>query len=147
MKNERTKAWTQELRTTDAGQATRVLERFEADGTVSRCCLGVGCRMVEDMPTERYEHEKGFITLFDGNDVLPPEWWIDWLYGEEAEPGGSALGRDLGVDWPEGLADRDGYWFLKDEVIGTFAGLNDHSGLTFAQIADVVDYFGVRRTD
>jgi hypothetical protein len=83
------------------------------------CCLGVLC---EVMNAERVQ------TTFDDQPYL-------YLYGSSAKSA-SFLPKELAD-----AAGIDGYGSIGKEIDGrwTLAGLNDHAGYTFEQIADVIE--------
>lgn len=129
------KAWVDHLRATDLPQGSGSLAQLEG-GVMHYCCLGVGCVLMGLEPTA-----DGHRLRFDLAALTAPYAFIEWL-GFSA---GSHLGEwDLSVDWTSGLhlptTTRRGRLYKDD--LDSVAALND-AGFTFAQIADVVEYFGV----
>lgn len=144
--------WTQELRTTDRAQTTGYLGKIEdvkADGTlvIGNCCLGIGTELAGVKPDATYVNEDGEhhepyagdIQDYLGNQEFPPEPFFDWLEVASDERG------DLLIDWPRDANGEAVYWTDEHEpMLWSASNLNDDLHLTFSQIADVVDYFGVR---
>lgn len=147
--------WTQELRTTQRQQVNGVLGKIVAvnqdgDPVVGNCCLGVGTELAgvtpefpESFDDDRDEYVpagEGDYGYYDGEHEFPPSAFFHWLDLDRGEE------QDLQIDWPVnrfGLPVyicRDG----SEPMNWTAATLNDGLKLPFAQIADVIDYFGVR---
>lgn len=146
--------WTQELRTTTRGQTTGYLGQVQAvnaDGTlvIGNCCLGIGTELAGVQPDDTtyvtedgHEREPyaGDILDYLGNQEFPPEAFYEWLEVASESTG------DLLIDWPK---DESGmpYYTCRDgeePMLWSASNLNDRLHLTFSQIADVIDYFGVR---
>lgn len=135
------KLWTTELRTTHVPQAKfRLANKARIDGRmeVGACCLGIleaqreGCT-VEDLSR---------------SEALPPRAVAAYLGVEMTNP------RNLGADRVDLLIDYTYDARLDwddDEVHEDYemwcSGLNDNLELTFSQIADMVDYFGIKRAE
>lgn len=137
--------WIESLRHTNLEQANGTLLRATRYHIEAACCLGVGCLLVP--------HVNPFNLV---GDALPPHSFIEWLglnLDVEGVVQSDGEQADLIPDWPaEGLTLRD----LKNPTIEhpdgqfdpgvertTAASLNDSWKLTFPQIADVFDYFGI----
>jgi hypothetical protein len=149
--------WTQELRTTTRQQVNGVLGKIVAvnpDGepVVGNCCLGVGTELAGATPEfpESFDDDRdeyvpageGDYGYYEGEHEFPPSAFFDWL-------GIDGYGQDLQIDWPIGdeaylRRDSDDLVTISPQMQWTASGLNDEVKLTFSQIADVVDYFGVR---
>jgi hypothetical protein len=149
---EHLEAWLHDLETTDAPQGTGVLYRENAakDASIGYCCLGRGCRVMGLPSTLTNDDEENFgdtIAVFghDGYTALAPPEFIEWLGIDlTAEP--TSEGYDIALDVPAHLVSRN-------DSLGEVAhcsSLNDgilrldHAGrCTFAQIADMIRYFGI----
>lgn len=134
MRSENFELWLHELRTTDKKQCDGGLYDPEND---SYCCLGIGSALMGLEPV--IDQEQPY-ALFGGVSSLAPRVFIEWLLGRPVERKGSEF--NLWPDWGE-LGDLQ---FA--DVFGTVglgrlsaSALND-AGFTFAQIADIFDYFG-----
>lgn len=137
MNIENVKKWTHQLRHSGLPQTNGELATQVEPETVAYCCLGVVCII----PEVGVEHQIAPIVeepavrhRFDGAVLDLPRRAQDWLGVTRANPF---------IDWPAGLCDRDGEPYLNGDE-ATCAGVNDALGLSFAQIADLVDYFGIR---
>lgn len=129
----RLRQWTKRLRITTTSQAQRklVVVNRENGKIEGMCCLGIG--EVECAGAPLHVSPIGNVPLVgDRDDPSLPYYFRAWL--------GLSGSGDLQIDWPVGLELRDGTPFN----MMTCANLNDLMGFTFEQIADVVDYFGVR---
>lgn len=125
--------WLSALRSGQYGQTVGRL----FDGDNSYCCLGVACDLAD---LEKWTNEVDY-TYFGsetyGRDylVLPPEGMV-WLGVNSDNPV---------LDLPDLPMQGTEEEYVEGEYIGDIdkdvATLND-SGLTFAQIADLVEYFG-----
>lgn len=150
------KTWTDALRTTELGQTTATLGSIGEDDKQKVCCLGLGCLVAPTIETEWVGGggESGNFLYVDGQNNLPPIEFHDWL-GLDIADLASDDGNDVLLDWPmpeigalislcpentDRWRDRTGRAFR----LYSCAGLNDEVGLTFSQIADVIDYFGLR---
>jgi hypothetical protein len=134
--------WLHELRTTPLAQCGQTLFDTGADGTITAaCCLGIGTLLVPGVDAR----------LSVGASFAPDNFAV-WL----GIPGASGVRYDEGVnlivDWPEHLTlgytephddEHDSQFSPYSDAISA-AELNDEWNLTFAQIADVFDYFGER---
>lgn len=98
------------------------------------CCLGVACD-VAGIPSERLSTAAWNFGRYGMDQVLPEEG-EEWLGVNTANPQ---------LDIPFDLIEQGPRFPDEDFVAGgvgtTLAELND-GGLTFAQIADMIDYFG-----
>lgn len=150
---EKINEWTAALRSGKYKQATGVLAAKEQD---TYCCLGLLCVLNGGEVVENPNFEAGFLNLstrkvikMDGHqyDSLPPIEMVDALgldrrdaFVSEQDGEVEQLAVwDMYPDWGD-VTGRDGEQFSVEHAI---AALND-SGFTFEQIADIVDYFGVR---
>lgn len=142
---ENLETWLREMETTDKPQAEKQLcEVVEvgADGEpkFGFCCLGLGSAIVPSIGfrfnSERPAHV-GDMGYFDGESELAPPAFARWL-GVEVR--GGELDSDVFIDYPSDLADHTTGRPLR--ICATAAMLND-AGLTFAQIAQTIRYFGL----
>jgi hypothetical protein len=136
-RTDRFRKWIRELRTTDLRQARRQL-RVGNGVPEGFCCLGIG-----------YRRMPGYSEDILRINSLPPAQWYDWLGVPVNEFSRRSVkhGLDLYIDWPAPLTQRpnDHGWSgpYLSASLGTAATLNDQ-GFTFRQIADILDYFGVK---
>lgn len=130
------RAWIATLRHTTLEQGRQQLfPRVRAGEPVSACCLGVG--------TMKACAGQGV----ELNDVmlaytLAPNVFFEWLGLTSESPAYSA--GDVLLDWGThlpSLRPREDTFPSHGRV--SAAWLNDTAGLTFAQIADCLDYFGL----
>ena len=138
MKNENVQKWINEMRTTDKAQATHRLCILLTGGDRSYCCLGLGSELMGltgsdgggDAGTLRY----GAVATA----TMAPVEFLLWLGINTTT---SVVEGDVFPDWGE-VGELE--TLSTNHKIGTLAasGLNDR-GFTFAQIADIFDYFGV----
>lgn len=122
------KEWTSELRATDKVQGKRYLHRVAVNGEPEKlCCLGILCQVAGYEPSGA-EHA-------DVEDVEV------YAYGDGISIPPLQISRELGVErtfvLDNGPHDRN------DVRVGELVVLNDELGLTFPQIADMIDYFGL----
>lgn len=135
------KTWVAALRDPSKKQVRGALKR---DG--GNCCLGLGCEVMGLEPVfDQDTHVWGYRADADMDfGYLPPMEFHHWL---GIEPLGGS--DDVYIDWPVDLLLADGYTENSQDgfvpVLGC-AVLNDTVGLSFSQIADLIDYFGVRDT-
>jgi hypothetical protein len=125
-------AWQAELRNPENKQAKEMLTQVLPDGSFADCCLGLLCRKVEHIiPVIRPEDTVGpnERVLYDGQatTVLPES--VQKKYNITAN---GAFSLRVGTKGNT-LLDREGHTYQ-------LASCND-KGLTFAQIADLLDYF------
>lgn len=129
-------AWIQELRTTTKKQGKHLLKYVSVEGGETHyCCLGIGCELAG--LEEEYNSYSG-TSFFNGYPTLAPPAFLRWL---------GLLDKtedevDIYPDWPAGLSNEYGRYASDLSA----AGMND-AGFTFAQIADVFAYFGIREDD
>lgn len=148
------RAWTTELRITTRPQVTGYLgqiEEVKEDGTriIGNCCLGIGTELAGVTPDEvTYEDGNGVEResyMGDALDYLgcqefPPADFFEWLESVPDYKG------DVVIDWPLDGYGRPALSTPSEEGMAwTASELNDEVHLTFSQIADVLDYFGVRQ--
>lgn len=161
------------LRNTEAKQANGTLCAKTEEG-YAYCCLGLGSKymgLTHETVMGRAREMQFILPVEDDDDrtysALPPSEFAEWLIGPEGvqqsledtygEHAADVVLRDLAwdfaVDWPEGMViiqrdypdDEDWYEVsVAHGDITSLATLND-AGFTFAQIADLVDYFGIRK--
>lgn len=132
--------WLHELRTTPLGQCSQTL--FDTVGTgaiVEACCLGIGTLLVPGVDA------KASIGA-----AFAPDDFAEWLGVAGARGVRYDEGVNLIVDWPCDLllkvdADEEDpdVWISPYTEAISAAELNDEWRLTFSQIADVFDYFGI----
>lgn len=133
------KAWTHKLRDPWLKQANGQLGKRTEDGGESFCCLGVGETLIH-----KYVEQEDGAFKFDHTTTFPTEEWFKWI------------GIDVLIEewdeWPEEpdpIIDHDFGTGPGKNHIGpriTASVLNDVWHLTFPQIADVIDYFGLEDT-
>lgn len=135
--------WIKFLRETDLPQTHGALSRWidATEGKAGYCCLGIGCEVSGVVKVERSRskalRQAGYVAYeFDGEVAIAPRSFIEWL-GLKFDFGPDIRRGNLRVLWPEGLAGLD------DELPYNLTDLNDRLQLTFSQIADVIEYFGV----
>lgn len=134
MNKEAVKRWTNELRTTNKKQGTEVLHSL--DGEVEEyCCLGIACELFKDELDLKVNNEEYLVTYNNMAGLLP---WkvVDFLELAEADTIDEV---DVLLDSPDLI--------LRDDSNLRYCGLsalNDLYGLSFSQIADMIDYFGVQ---
>lgn len=154
MKTDNIKRWTNELRVTDLPQAKAMLAvlRVEDSGdsdarpenTVGYCCLGIGCLVagIDSSKVDRLGLDEQVLIeylTFDGEDRLAPTSFAAWLgFGWGSDGWMTSKIQTLVLAAPE-LRLLDG-----DRLDSPLTILNDNWDLTFPQIADCIDYFGVR---
>jgi hypothetical protein len=142
--------WLAALRDGTRKQGKMRLATVHQDDTVSYCCMGIGCAVAEiEVRASEYSHtdagtgdtytwlKYGHVEASD----LPPDEFVEWLDLATAT-GDNTWHMYLGDQGPEpyDLKTKHG-----DYIVGApLATLNDEWGLTFPQIADLLDYFGVR---
>lgn len=139
MNHDNINKWVEFLRTTDLPQGQKRLRSEEG-----YCCLGIGCvvagiEAVSDFDRHAFGEHRC--------DSLAPYEFMEWL-GISYDPEYSDQEFDLVIDWPEEMTLRVSRYSSSDiqaeySGVWTLAKLND-SGFTFAQIADVIEYFGIR---
>lgn len=149
--------WLWELRHGDHEQARArlgVLYSGMAGHHSSRgyCCLGVGCLVAEVEVTERGDY-LGF-GRFRATLTAPVEFhrWLGVVDEDRSLNGGEA---DIYIDWPDSVGSGDIHYDRREDdyeadsngiMEWTASALNDECSLTFSQIADVIEYFGLRPT-
>jgi hypothetical protein len=155
--------WANELATTDKEQAPGALCLAFSDGRKSYCCLGLGSTLVPDMKISKpmfYTLDRAVPQVKVGfgklkADVLAPIEFMSWL-GYDMSEKSADTDYDVYFDIPDSITERssfdreaegDGGNPDYDETCGLLrknsaASLND-DGLTFAQIADIIRYFGL----
>ena len=127
------RAWVKDLRETTAEQCTGALHALSKDGSSSFCCLGRACEVAiaagVKMPIDRFMHERP--GGYDGE------------YGQVVYCG-------LGSSMPTQVSEWLGFWGLNasDPMVRLaddcdtqhhLSGVNDVFGMTFPQIADVIE--------
>lgn len=141
MNEQHVKEWIAALRDPDNKQITGTLaRRLGHEDEVGYCCLGLGCEVAGipvyiDLPSEIINSNNELVEVVKTADDLPPFAFHRWLGLDRLTDVGMG---DVYVDWPD-LLDRGG------EPLSnlTCAELNDTAHLTFSQIADVLEYFGI----
>lgn len=149
MNIENVKKWTNTLRTTEHEQVSHVLIGMDGGtGEVTgMCCLGIGevecmgktitAKQVHDVYMPRVNGEQR-------SNGLPGSDFVRWL-GATVVGGEDAAKSDVRLDTPEDFTVRAGEDLDDEEYEHVTASLlNDDFHLTFAQIADMIDYFGVQ---
>lgn len=148
MKNENTAALVAALRSGEYVQGTGHLVTRQDNGDPAYCCLGVGS-VVAGVRRGYYDGESGQwvddFGMFDGCRDLAPEPLIEWL-GLSINDRDMEDGWTVYLDWPEHMSVRSGTTNGVSPAaasVDQLATLND-GGFTFDQIADLIEYFGVR---
>lgn len=139
MNKEAVKRWTNELRSTDKKQGTGALHRFEGRIGECFCCLGIACDLFKD-ELNLTVNKEGYPITYNTMAGLLPREVCDFLELAEDTMDGGKEG-DVLLDSPN-LILRDGS-NLRDYDY-SLSLLNDKLGLSFSQIADMIDYFGVQ---
>lgn len=156
--------WANELATTDKTQAPGALCLLYGDGRKSYCCLGLGSTLVPGMQTNKQQAIDLVLGVKPqvkvqfgqlGVDTLAPIEFMKWL-GYDMSSSNPDTDYDVYFDIPDDIKERsawdreasdDGGNTHYDNECGLLrknsaASLND-DGLTFAQIADIILYFGL----
>jgi hypothetical protein len=112
--------WLAALRSGDYRQGKGALHYIDPEGDSFLCCLGVLCVMAEyEGVTEGVQRSGTEFISYEEMTALPPESVSKWAGATHINP---AI-----------IEDRDG-------AVQTLGHLNDE-GLTFEQMADVIEYF------
>lgn len=130
------KLWSDELRSGKYLQGTGQLWTIEQaeDGPIEHaCCLAVGC-VAAGIPREGEQ----FVSVNHKFYSLPPAEFANWLDLDTPPGTTETTAVALSLDVPEWLQDPNGSTRYE------LAVLNDSGEFTFDQIADLIDYFGVR---
>jgi hypothetical protein len=131
MNTENMKRLTAALRSDDYVRVAGQLGEVAEDGKIRNCCLGVASRLAGC--TESNDPEERGRILYDDESMVAPPRTQEWLSERgDANPH---------IDWPP-LSAPEGGWI--GHGIGSMAELNDSGLFTFPQIADILDYFGIR---
>lgn len=116
------------------------------------CCLGVGCLVAEIEVTERgdYLHFGRF-----GANLTAPVEFHRWLGVVPEDRSLNGIEADIYIDWPDSPGSGEIHYDRREDdndadnqgfMMWTASALNDECHLTFSQIADVIEYFGLRPT-
>jgi hypothetical protein len=140
MNIEHTKMWTDELRATTTpqvrGNLAAPVDQYSENSEIGACCLGVlECVRLgvepKDLP----------------NDVgLPALEAADWL-GVETDFLDHVRMVNFNIDYPYDLRVSVGIDAVDVDYILSATAMNDDLCLTFSQIADMVDYFGISEAE
>lgn len=155
MNEEHMNQWLTALRSGEFTQGTSCLamvtdpDNAENDlkSSAEFCCLGVAAYLCEsDIRLPRWTNDGVVVhqggVCFDGDTELAPGRVANWLGFPGFDDYGSGEDRvDFLPDWG-GIRDRDSLLLRGGFHRMTVSRLND-TGMTFAQIADVLDYFGI----
>lgn len=147
--NENMQKWLEALRSGQYSQTTGKLDSFdEATGAHSYCCLGVACDIAlkagVDMEVE-VDEDKG-VFVYDGKADLLPEEVKNWLGVTDENPKIVIENNKYNASEGEGgytyhydvnRYQQDNPRFLISECL---TSLNDEVGLSFEQIAQLVEY-------
>lgn len=144
------KQWLHELRTTDAGQAHGHMSRItlaegDTHGKINNCCLAVGTRLVPDIKiTQGTGFTRSQFKFGEHQHYrTAPIEFIRWVgLGHMVGDVNETASFDVVLDYTHPGATQDGALLNPDDVTG--AWMNDTVRLTFPQIADMLDYFGVK---
>lgn len=127
------RVWVNELRSGNRQQATEALEQLDDQGNVvGQCCLGVACDL--------FKKEVGLLREVD--QIVPTRA----LYDRAGEVLPYALVNYLGVDddsvqiYLVGEPSTAQTYAYKPDDYYSLTEMND-GGMTFNQIADVIEYF------
>lgn len=128
--------WVAALRSGKHIQVKGVLGEAYHEDIPRNCCLGVACEVAGIVPTTTFgsvsdQYDEGSLE-YDGAITSLPERAREWLGVTMADPW---------IDFPDGLLTRD----RRGSLELTCTMLNDDLRLTFDQIADLVEYFGLVR--
>ena len=128
--------WTKTLRYGDLTQVRGTISMWVSDldghkTLAGVCAVGAGMYAMGD-------------TTPGGGSLLgasEPREFVEWLGGgaffDEEAP------VTVCIDWPDDALDPVGLLYMNDADMISIVGLNDSLDLTFEQIADVIDYFGI----
>lgn len=116
------------LRSGNYVQGQNALERMDASGKMTNCCLGVACRVAiaNGLALEVIRKEGVGATHFDEETAFLPKRVKDWLGVETGNPVLKAFDPDTMVEGVD-----------LDILTATF--LNDTHNYTFSQIADAFE--------
>lgn len=133
----------QMLRVTPLKQARARLVEAKEGRPVAACCLGVGMMMMPDTEVISISDSLSQIRYNKrGFSLLPSKALAKWLGYDAAERPSE---WNPTVDWPDGLRTQgDMERYDADGELESYAEMNDSHQFTFAQIADVWAYFGVK---
>lgn len=146
MKSAQTQAWADHLRSTTKMQGHGYLALKHWD-TIRYCCMGFGCTLIPSL--KMVTSEGGEIFSFDGHSKYPPKAFLRWL-GFTTVPAHDfdTVSHTLRVDWPwsefpNGQGTVGGGEYMYPLASFNFDYLNDTDKFTFAQIGDMIAYFGI----
>lgn len=141
IKKNHVREWTTRLREPDLiqinGSLSKVVNRDEPNEGIGFCCLGVGESLIHTFDDE-VDHEGRFSVM--GLTNFPTPEFFDWL--------GVEVLLDEYDEWPEEPDPEIDMYLIEQRNVGPFgkvtcSSLNDTWKLTFGQIADLIDYFGL----
>lgn len=135
--------WTTALRETNSPQTQGRLARDLGGGEIGYCCLGLGCEVAGIPSRSQVFGGDEPVIHYAGSSDLAPRGFHDWL------DNGQTRG-DVHLDWPHRHYEQrydESATYGNPWMGWTCAGLNDDCGLTFSQIADMIDYFGIKEGD
>jgi hypothetical protein len=139
MNIEHTKMWTDELRVTTTpqvrGNLAAPVDQYSENSEIGACCLGVlECVRLgvepKDLP----------------NVGLPAPESAEWLGVVNNVPPHVKM-VNFNIDYPYDLRVSVGIDAVDVEYILSATAMNDDLCLTFSQIADMVDYFGISEAE
>lgn len=146
MNMDNVRIWVNELRTTGKPQTTERLARTLDTNKTGYCCLGI-VEVLADSPESDESYDEDGPCFKNDLDKYPDEntfadtnlstFGRDWLGVKDDDPTldvpGEYIGRVARIDGGQGI-----------EGAPTCANLNDDWGLSFKEIADMLDYFGLQ---
>lgn len=168
MMNDNIRAWIEQMRTTTEEQAQQhlaVCRHDEVTGqrVIGYCCLGLGSKELADVNVQIVDEGMNETVYMNQMQDLAPVAFRVWLGVLDEEGYVMNDESDVSIDYPLRAVDysdpgltrlanlrqqgHGGSPTYTPPLVGALmsaASLND-AGFTFAQIADVVAYFGLRR--
>lgn len=145
MKTEYKNLWVDALRSGEYAQAQRRLTLVDENGNKSHCCLGLLCDLVKDKIELEVSEQAGSIAYDEATAVLPPS--VADQLGLKTYAGvpdykffiDPSRGREDGAPNPSVHGEYKSEWISSEVASLHLASLND-SGLTFSQIADIIEW-------
>lgn len=131
MNNANTKAWIEKLRDPDLVQAHGRLAQYDDQDGLGYCCLGVGESLIHDPVSGIYG------LSFGGQTAICSNEFMTWLGLGSMDENASSIPV---IDWPSNVYTPSHVPFCAM----TLPMLNDQDRLTLSQIADIIEYFGLR---
>ncbi len=129
--------WIVALRSGDFTQGDGYLARQNDEGTTQYCCMGVGCVVMGAESFLNATLMDGTTALsFEGAVKMPPRSFIEWLGLGMPEFMEHAVEINLELDVADGRI-----WPFEFIALDS---MNDTLNLSFGEIADAIETYGVR---